>query len=198
MSGRTRSSCSTDCAIRHPRLRWVFFSTMSVSPPPFVWPIAFDSMATWKWGSQIARQILTRLRFSNEDMRQVEALVANHMKFKDAPRMKESTLKRFLRLPAFDEHLELHRLDCSSSHNMLDNYHFVQEKRTEFGQEQIAPPPMLTGKDLIAAGYKPGPWFSRVLSAVEDAQLEGRISNKGQALALAASMSERASEPAST
>jgi poly(A) polymerase len=149
-------------------------------------------------GVEIARQILTRLRFSNEDMRQVEALVANHMKFKDAPRMKESTLKRFLRLPAFDEHLELHRLDCSSSHNMLDNYHFVQEKRTQFGQEQIAPPPMLTGKDLIAAGYKPGPWFSRVLSAVEDAQLEGRISNKGQALALAASMSERASEPAST
>lgn len=149
-------------------------------------------------GVEIARRILNRLRFSNEDIRQVEALVANHMKFKDAPKMRDSTLKRFLRLPAFDEHLELHRLDCSSSHNMLDNYEFVRAKQAEFGQEQIAPPPLLSGKDLIAAGYTPSPWFSQVLSAVEDAQLEGRITSREEALQLAASMSGQVSEPTST
>ncbi|HYP08029.1 MAG TPA: CCA tRNA nucleotidyltransferase [Bryobacteraceae bacterium] len=149
-------------------------------------------------GVEIAHAILTRLKFSNEEIRQVELLVANHMKFKDAPRMKESTLKKFMRLPDFDEHLELHRLDCSSSHNMFDNYEFVRAKRQAYGEEQIAPAPLLTGKDLIAAGYSPGPWFSQVLSAVEDAQLEGRIANKDEALQIASSMRQPASEPAST
>jgi poly(A) polymerase len=149
-------------------------------------------------GVEIAHEILTRLKFSNDDIRQVEALVANHMKFKDAPQMRESTLKRFMRMPHFEEHLELHRLDCSSSHNMLDNYQFVKEKKAEFGQEKIAPPPLLTGKDLIAAGYSPGPWFSLVLSAAEDAQLEGRLATKAEALQLAAAMRPQASESTST
>jgi putative nucleotidyltransferase with HDIG domain len=149
-------------------------------------------------GVQIAHDILTRLKFSNEEIRQVEALVANHMKFKDAPQMRESTLKRFLRMPHFDEHLELHRLDCSSSHNMLDNYEFVKCKQAEFGKEKIAPAPLLTGKDLVSAGYSPGPWFSMVLSAAEDAQLEGRISTKEEALELAAAMQPQASESTST
>jgi tRNA nucleotidyltransferase/poly(A) polymerase len=149
-------------------------------------------------GVAITHDILTRLKFSNEEIRQVEALVNNHMKFKDAPRMRESTLKRFLRMPRFDEHLELHRLDCSSSHNMLDNYDFVKNKQDEFGKEKISPPPLLTGKDLIAAGYSPGPWFSKVLSASEDAQLEGQIATKEEALQLAASMRPQASESTST
>lgn len=149
-------------------------------------------------GVEIARDILARLRFSNEDSRQVEALVANHMKFKDAPKMRESTLKRFLRAPRFEEHLELHRLDCSSSHNLLDNYEFVKAKQLEYGRERIAPPPLLTGKDLIEAGYSPGPWFAQVLSAVEDAQLEGRIQTVEEALELAESMRPPVSGPAST
>ena len=149
-------------------------------------------------GVAIAHEILARLRFSNEDIRQVEALVANHMKFKDAPKMRESTLKRFLRQPQFDEHLELHRLDCSSSHNYLDNYEFVKAKRQEYGQEQITPPPLLTGKDLLAAGYAPSPWFSQVLAAAEDAQLDGRIRTKEEALELAASMRPQVSESTST
>ena len=102
--------------------------------------------------------------------------------------MRESTLKRFMRMPHFEEHLELHRLDCSSSHHMLDNYDFVRGKQEEFGRGEIAPPPLLTGKDLIAAGYSPGPWFSQVLAAAEDAQLEGRISTKEEALEFAAAM----------
>jgi putative nucleotidyltransferase with HDIG domain len=149
-------------------------------------------------GVEMARAILSRLRFSSDDIRQVEALVANHMKFKDAPRMKDSTLKRFLRLDRFDEHLELHRLDCESSHRMLDNYEYVKAKREEFGREQIAPPRLITGNDLIEAGYSPGPEFGRLLNLIEDAQLEGRISTREQALELLDALTRRASEPPST
>jgi poly(A) polymerase len=147
-------------------------------------------------GVELTREIMTRLRFSNDDIEQVEALVGNHMRFKDAPQMKESTLKRFLRLERFDEHLELHRLDCESSHHMLDNYQYVKEKRAELGPARIAPPRLLTGKDLIEMGYRPGPDFSRVLNAVEDAQLEGKINTKEDARQLAVELmpaSERSS-----
>lgn len=136
-------------------------------------------------GVQIARGILTRLRFSNEDAQQVIALVENHMKFKDVARMRESTLKRFLRLHNFEEHLELHRLDALSSNGILENYQFAASKRSEFGTEQIAPPRLVSGHDLMAAGFQPGPEFSRILHAIEDAQLEGRIQSKEEGLELA-------------
>ncbi|HYZ85664.1 MAG TPA: CCA tRNA nucleotidyltransferase [Bryobacteraceae bacterium] len=139
-------------------------------------------------GVEIATDILSRLRFSREQSEQIEALIANHMKFKDAPRMKDSTLKRFLRLPEFDEHLELHRLDCLSSHGSLENYDYVQARRTEFGQEQIAPPRLLTGADLIDEGWTPGPDFGEALRVVEDAQLEGSIHTREEALELASSV----------
>ncbi len=136
-------------------------------------------------GVKITRDIMNRLRFANDDIRQVEALVDNHMKFKDAPRMKDSTLKRFLRLDRFDEHMELHRLDCLSSHRNLDNYEFVQRRREELGAEQIRPPRLVNGRDLIALGFTPGPEMGGVLDVLEDAQLEGRITNREDALALA-------------
>jgi putative nucleotidyltransferase with HDIG domain len=135
-------------------------------------------------GVRLARGILERLRFSREDQEQIEALVANHMRFKDVERMKESTLKRFLRLPNFQEHLELHRLDCLASHGRLDNYEFVRRKLEQLPIEQLRPKPLLTGYDLIAAGYTPGPQFSKILAAVEDAQLEGRIHSREEALEL--------------
>jgi putative nucleotidyltransferase with HDIG domain len=135
-------------------------------------------------GVKLARSILLRLRSSREEMEQVEALVEHHMRFKDVPRMKESTLKRFLRLPKFEEHLELHRLDCLSSHGRLDNYELVQQKLREIPQEQLKPKPLVTGADLIAAGYSPGPPFSKMLAAVEDAQLEGRIVSREEGLEL--------------
>jgi poly(A) polymerase len=140
-------------------------------------------------GVEMTRRIMARLRFSNDEMRQVEALVGNHMRFMDVPRMRESTLKRFLRLEDFPEHLELHRLDCESSHGMLDTYEFVKEKMTELGAEKISPPRLLTGKDLIDAGYRPGPEFSRILHEVEDAQLEGRVQTRDEALELARNIS---------
>lgn len=139
-------------------------------------------------GVELTHEILTRLRFSSDDIRQVEALVNNHMRFKDAPRMKDSTLKRFLRLQSFDEHLELHRLDCLSSHGKLDNYDYVRWKREELGQEAIRPARLITGQDLIAAGIKPGPKLGAILAAVEDAQLEGQVQTREDALQFALSL----------
>ncbi|MFB3826167.1 MAG: CCA tRNA nucleotidyltransferase [Bryobacteraceae bacterium] len=133
-------------------------------------------------GVAIARRILTRLRFSKDEYEQIVALVANHMRFKDAAAMRASTLKRFLRLPRFDEHLELHRLDCRASNGCLETYDFVRRKLAEFPAEQIKPAPLVTGRDLIAAGYAPGPLFAGILASVEDAQLEGAVGNREEAL----------------
>ena len=135
-------------------------------------------------GVRMAHDILTRLRFSRDEMEQVEALVGNHMRFKDVGRMKESTLKRFLRMPDFAEHLELHRLDTLSASGRLENYELVKRKLAEFPEERLRPAPLVTGADLIAAGYQPGPMFSKMLAAVEDAQLEGRICTTEEAMAM--------------
>ena len=136
-------------------------------------------------GAQIATEVLSRLKFPNEEIEQVTSLVANHMRFKDVQQMRVSTLKRFLRLPRFNEHLELHRLDCAASNGYTDAYNFVQEKLLEFKQEELRPERLLSGRDLIEAGYRPGPGFRLALNAVETAQLEGEISTSNEALALA-------------
>jgi poly(A) polymerase len=133
-------------------------------------------------GVEMSRAILTRLRFSRDDTEQVESLVAHHMHFKDVGRMKESTLKRLMRLPHFDEHLELHRLDCLASSGRLETYDLVKRKFEEMTAEEIKPAPLITGADLIAAGYRPGPRFAEILSAVEDAQLEHRLGTPAEAL----------------
>jgi poly(A) polymerase len=105
------------------------------------------------------------------------------MRFGHVSRMKESTLKRFMRLPAFDEHLALHRADCLASHRNLSTYEFLQRKRLEIPPETMRPSPLVTGDDLIAAGHAPGPKFREILEAVEDAQLEGRLGSRDEALA---------------
>jgi len=133
-------------------------------------------------GEAMARDIAHRLRMSNDDTDQILALVHNHMKFADAMKMKESTLKRFLRLPNFPEHLALHRLDCLSSHRNLQMYDFVSAKLNETPAAEIRPSPLLTGEDLIALGHKPGPHFKEILSAVEDQQLEGSLRTREAAL----------------
>jgi tRNA nucleotidyltransferase/poly(A) polymerase len=135
-------------------------------------------------GQRIAHDILARLRFSNADIEQIVALITNHMRFAHVHQMRESTLKRMLRLDRFSEHLELHRLDCLSSHGNLDNYQFAKSKFEEAPAEVLRPPRLVTGDDLIAAGYRPGPEFSRMLEAAEDAQLESRIQTKEQGLEL--------------
>jgi poly(A) polymerase len=154
-------------------------------PPTFrVAPdrIRFDGHA--EIGTKMAEEICRRFRLSNDDTAQVLSLVANHMRFGDVERMKDSTLKRFFRLPKFEEQLELHRLDCLSSHRDLSLYDFTREKFHALPAEQIRPTPLITGQDLIAAGYKPGPQFKELLTTVEDAQLNGSISTKAEALEL--------------
>src|SRR5579863_7614594 len=135
-------------------------------------------------GERIAREILNRLKFSNAEIDQVIALIANHMRFSHVHQMRESTLKRMLRLPAFEEHLELHRLDCSSSHGHLNNYEFAKTRFEQSAPEELRPPRLVTGDDLIDAGYAPGPDFSRMLEVAEDAQLEARIQSKEEGLEL--------------
>jgi putative nucleotidyltransferase with HDIG domain len=143
-------------------------------------------------GAEMAKRILERLKFANEEINQVTSLVTNHMRFKDVREMRLSTLKRFLCLPRFDEHLELHRLDCLASNGFIEAYDFVQKKLLEFKEEELRPPRLITGRDLMQAGYKPGPKFRSALDAVETAQLEGEIQSREQALALAQSILDRA------
>jgi poly(A) polymerase len=135
-------------------------------------------------GERMAREILNRLRFSNAEIDQVIALIANHMRFSHVHQMRESTLRRMLRLNRFAEHLELHRLDCSSSHGHLENYEFAKTKFEQLAPEELQPARLVTGDDLIAAGYAPGPDFSRMLEVAEDAQLEARIQSKEEGLEL--------------
>jgi putative nucleotidyltransferase with HDIG domain len=133
-------------------------------------------------GVKIAEAICKRLRLSGDDTSQILALVDNHMRFGHVSRMKESTLKRFLRLQGFQEHLALHRADSLASHGNLSTYDFIQKKLRETPQELIRPASLVTGDDLIAAGYLPGPKFRQILEAVEDAQLEGQLSSRDAAL----------------
>lgn len=133
-------------------------------------------------GVKMAEAICRRLRFSNDDTEQILALVDNHMRFGDVQRMKASTFKKFIRIPRFDEHLELHRLDCESSHRSMRMYDFTREQMANLPPEQVRPTPLLSGDDLIASGYKPGPLFKEILGAVEDAQLDGRLGNREEAL----------------
>jgi tRNA nucleotidyltransferase domain 2 putative len=130
----------------------------------------------------MAAEICRRLRFSNDETEQILALVHNHMRFAQVRQMNESTLKKFLRLPQFDEHLELHRMDVLSSNGILEAYDYARERLNSIPPEAIRPQPLVTGDDLIAAGYAPGPRFKEILSAVEDAQLEGRLMSREAAM----------------
>ena len=134
-------------------------------------------------GAVMAEEICQRLRLSNRETERVVALVRNHLRFKDAPKMKASTFKRFISMDGFDEHLELHRIDCLSSHGDLTNWRFVKEQIEKLPPEEVRPPRLLTGDDLKAMGYLPGPLMGRILAAVEEAQLEGTVKTAEQARA---------------
>ncbi|NBT23524.1 CCA tRNA nucleotidyltransferase [bacterium] len=136
-------------------------------------------------GARMAEEILRRLRFSNDDIHAITACIANHMAFKDAPQMRVSTLKRLLARPTFSEELELHRIDCSSSHGQLDIHAFLTAKLSELSQEEIKPKPLLTGHDLQQLGAQPGPEMGRILHQLMDEQLEGKFTDRAAALARA-------------
>lgn len=166
-----------------PTLAWGALLHDVGKPPTFrVAPdrIRFDGHV--EVGVKMGKALCRRLRFSNDDTEQILALIDNHMRFAHVLQMKESTLKKFLRMPQFDEHLELHRLDCQASHAILTAYEFAKEKLASIPPEKMRPAPLVTGDDLIAAGYRPGPRFKEILTAVEDGQLEGRLQSKEEAM----------------
>jgi poly(A) polymerase len=135
-------------------------------------------------GADLAREVMARLRFPRREIDRVEALVRQHMIFKDVPHMREARLRRLLDEPEFSELLALHRADCAASHGDLSTYEWVRAK-----QRQIAasppPPRYVTGDDLLALGVPVGPRIGQILRAVDDARLEGRVGTREQALALA-------------
>jgi poly(A) polymerase len=162
-----------------PTLAWGVLLHDVGKPPTFTPPsgpdgrIRFDQHV--EVGRSMAEAICRRLRFSNDDTEQIAALVANHLRFKDVHQMRLSTLKRFVRLDRFDEHLELHRLDCLSSHRNFEAYDFARRFLAETPPEHVRPPRLLTGDDLLKMGFSPGPPFKEILDAVEEAQLNGKI-----------------------
>jgi poly(A) polymerase len=133
-------------------------------------------------GAEMTEAIMERLRFSRLEIDATVEAVRQHMVFKDVPNMRVAKLKRFMARPTFDDELELHRVDCASSHGMMDNYDFLRGKKEEFASEPIIPPPLVRGDDLIALGLKPGPRFGEILEAVETRQLEGALTNRDEAL----------------
>lgn len=136
-----------------------------------------------KVGAGMTRAIMERLRFSRDEIDATVEAVDQHMVFKDVQRMRLSRLKRFMARPGFEEEMELHRVDCQSSHAVLDNYAFLRAKQQEFASEPLIPPPLVNGGDLIALGWKPGPKFKEVLDAVQTRQLEGVLTTREEALA---------------
>jgi poly(A) polymerase len=133
--------------------------------------------------ASMTEKIFARLRFSNAETEATVVGVKNHMAFKDVQNMRVATLKRFLARPTIEDELELHRVDCQGSHGLLDNYDFLLRKREEFSNEPLIPPPLITGRDLIAAGLQPGPPFKKLLDSAQALQLEGGLKTRDDALA---------------
>ena len=134
-------------------------------------------------GANMTEKLMERLRFSRADIDRVTEAVRQHMVFKDVQNMRTAKLKRFMAREGFEEELELHRVDCQSSHGTLDNYDFLKAKAEEFANEPLIPPPLVTGHDLMALGWKPGPHFGQILEVVQTAQLEGTLTTKEDAIA---------------
>ena len=133
-------------------------------------------------GAEMAEEILRRLRYSNDTIADVKEMVARHMQFMNVQDMRTAKVKRFMARPTFPLEMELHRVDCASSNGFTDNYDFLQAKGEEFANEPIIPPPLVTGKDLIEMGLKPGPKFSEILNEIQNQQLEGQLANREIAL----------------
>ncbi|NIP94904.1 MAG: CCA tRNA nucleotidyltransferase [Akkermansiaceae bacterium] len=135
-------------------------------------------------GARMSEEILRRLRYSNHLIEDVSAMVANHMNFMHVQHMRTARLKRFMARPTFADEVELHRVDCASSHGMLDNIEYLEAKAEEFAAEPLIPPPLVSGHDLIAMGLEPGPRFGEILEFIQTEQLEGRLADRVAALAL--------------
>jgi poly(A) polymerase len=133
-------------------------------------------------GATMAGDILRRLKFPNHVIDEVAFMVSRHMRFMHVQDMRTAKLKRFMASSSFERELELHRVDCASSNGFTDNYDFLIAKRGEFAREPLVPPPLVTGRDLIALGLTPGPAFKEILEDAQTEQLEGRLTDREAAL----------------
>lgn len=134
-------------------------------------------------GAEMARSILRRLRAPVALTDAVADIVGGHMRIASAPQMRRSKLRRLLASPTLDDELELHRLDCLSSHADLSIYHFLRAQRETFQEEPPLPRPLVTGDHLLARGYRPGPALGRLLRRLHDLQLEENIADAETLLA---------------
>ena len=133
-------------------------------------------------GAEMAEVILRRLRYSNKTTEDVTVMVRNHMNFMNVQNMRTAKVKRFMARPTFEQEMELHRVDCASSNGLTENYDFLREKAREFAAEPLIPKPLVTGKDLIDLGLRPGPDFKAILNTIETEQLEGKLKSREDAL----------------
>ncbi|MFZ5802541.1 MAG: CCA tRNA nucleotidyltransferase [Candidatus Omnitrophota bacterium] len=133
-------------------------------------------------GAAMVREIMRRLRFSNQEIEAVSSCVENHMRFMDVKKMRLGKLKQLIARPTFADELELHRIDCLASHGMLDNHVFLIETARSLAAEEIKPKPFLNGHDLIAAHVMPGPRMKEILDAAYEEQLEGSLTDRDGAL----------------
>ncbi|HAL91544.1 MAG TPA: phosphohydrolase [Verrucomicrobia bacterium] len=178
----THTRLMLDAMPPHPSLRLALSVLLHDvgKPPTAQFATMPDGTQRWRFechasvGADMARAILERLRSPNALIDDVCAIIAGHMRLAEAPKMRESKLRRLLGAPTFDDELELHRLDCLSSHSILDVYDFLKAEKSKFAAEPVLPPPLVTGRDLIALGHKPGPHFSKILQDAYDRQLEGQ------------------------
>ncbi len=133
-------------------------------------------------GAAMTEEIMTDLRYDNKTIQTVRELVQHHMQFKDVLHMRPSTLKRMMARPTFPLELELHRIDCASSHGDLTNYDFLKQQLETMSAEEIDPAPLITGRDLLAMGLLPGKDVGKILEAIRVAQLEGTVQTRAEAL----------------
>ncbi len=122
------------------------------------------------------------MKYPNAVIRDAAHMVSRHMQFMNVQQMRKSTLKRFMAPPTFPQEMELHRVDCASSNGFTDNYDFLNAKAEEFANEPLIPKPLVTGRDLVERGLKPGPCFKEILDEIQTEQLENRLATREEAL----------------
>ncbi len=136
-------------------------------------------------GAEMTEDVLRRLRYPNAVIDEVRALVRRHMAFTQIRNWRPAKLERFLTGTLAAHHLALHRLDCLGAHGNLDTHDWCRERREEFLRRPPRPAPFVTGRDLMAAGYAEGRQIGKVLAAIDDERLEGRLQSLEEALAWA-------------
>ena len=133
-------------------------------------------------GAELAGKILDRLRFSSADRDSITQAVRNHMRFASVRDMRAAKLRKLIADPNFPLELELHRLDCISCHGLMECFVFLLDRLAAEPEHRRLPEPWVRGRDLVAAGVKPGPRVKTVLEEVFELQLAGELSTPEEAL----------------